>query len=310
MSQPISIPRTGDTSLTFAGQLIDRFAGASPSISETASAPIDDVRRRLEVYLYQTDSGNYVVWVICRSESGGEVRRSDAYVGCNAEDLVQRLRGDACLKAIIGAAPGKAEEKEVLERELRAHWENVVQLIDWSIQDREKARHNLIHQAGLTVARCRLNVPEEMEPMEAEQQQGEMEHPAPTAGAASEGHVADQLLTLATGYGALRAAGYAESDARRGAQGEIKRMQELLESGRLGALDEWLARGVNFMKKPENVRAVELVAEELRTHGKLRDGIDELIDVADGKIPMEEYEWVSRRSRSAKKRQRPTSKRP
>ena len=307
MSKPISIPRTGDTSLTFAGQLIDRFAGASPGFSESASAPIDDVRRRLEVYMYQTDSGNYIVWVVCRSESGGEVKRSDAYVGCNAEDLVPRLRGDACLNAIIGAASGKGEEKEVLERELRVQWDNVVQLIELSIQEREKTRRGLIHEAGLAVARCRLNASEDMEP-KAEEDQEDMGH-GPPAVLGNRVKLPDHILMLGAGYGALRAAGYADSDARRVAQGELRQMGKMLESGKLGALEDWLARGMNLMKKPENVRAVKLVTQELRTHGKVRDGIDELIDVADGKIPMEEYEWISKRSRSVKKRQRPTSKR-
>jgi hypothetical protein len=146
MSHPISIPRTGSTALTFVGELIDRFAGASAELPPSSSAPIDDVRRRLEVYLYEGERGDYVVWVICRSEPGGELGRSDAYVGNRSEDLLRQLRGQDCVEAVLELAAGREEaDQALMERELRVHWDNVVQLIELSIEEREKTRHTVLH---------------------------------------------------------------------------------------------------------------------------------------------------------------------
>jgi len=141
MSESISIPRTGDKPLTFNGKLIDRFAGASPDSPELSSTLVDDLRRRLEVYLYQADSGNYVVWVICRSEPRGSLQRSDAYVGDSSESLARQLRSPECVKAVIDFPARDHEDQALLERELSAHWENVVQLIELSIEARDRARH-------------------------------------------------------------------------------------------------------------------------------------------------------------------------
>lgn len=146
MSRPITIPRTGGTALTFVGDLIDRFAAASGELPPPSSALIDDVRRRLEVYLYQDEGGNYVVWVISRSEPGGELRRSDAYLGNGSEDLLRQLRNQDCLEAVLALAAGhRGDDRDPLERELRAHWDHVVQLIEWSIQEREKTPQTAIH---------------------------------------------------------------------------------------------------------------------------------------------------------------------
>lgn len=145
MGRPIAIPRTGGTALMFVGELIDRFAAARSELPPSTAAPIDEVRRRLEVYLYESDRGDYVVWVICRSEPGGELKRSDAYVGIRSEDLLIQLRSPGCVQAVLELATDrKADDREVLERELRAHWEHVVQLIELSIEEREKTRHTLV----------------------------------------------------------------------------------------------------------------------------------------------------------------------
>lgn len=137
MSQSISIPRTGNSALTFTGKLIDRFAAASLDSSYLNSAPVDDVRRLLEIYLYQADSGKHVVWVIYRSEPGGRLQRSYAYLGDTSEDLVQQLRRHDYMHAVADLRAVHEADQGLWERELRAQWENVVELIEWSIQDRE-----------------------------------------------------------------------------------------------------------------------------------------------------------------------------
>lgn len=146
MGHPITIPRTGSTALAFVGELIDRFPAASTEMPPSFLAPIDEVRRRLEVYLYESDGGDYVVWVICRHEPGGELRRSDAYVANRSEDLLRQFRSEACIHAILEVAAGReGEDRDLLERELMAHWDNVVQLIELSIEVRTKARFSVVH---------------------------------------------------------------------------------------------------------------------------------------------------------------------
>jgi len=145
MSQSISIPRTGNTALTFTGKLIDRFAAASLDSSYLCSAPVDDVRRLLEIYLYQADSGKHVVWVIYRREPGGRLQRSYAYLGDTSEDLVQQLRRHHYMNAVADLPAVHEVDQGLVERELRAQWENVVELIEWSIQDKEEKRQTLIN---------------------------------------------------------------------------------------------------------------------------------------------------------------------
>ncbi|HET9702165.1 MAG TPA: hypothetical protein VFP70_14715 [Burkholderiales bacterium] len=145
MGHPITIPRTGSSGLAFVGELIDRFAAASADLPPSSLAPIDEVRRRLEVYLYQSDGGDYVVWVICRNEPGGELRRSDAYVGNRSEDLIRQLRSQDCTHAILELAVGReGDDRDLLERELMAHWDNVVQLIELSIEVRARTRYSVV----------------------------------------------------------------------------------------------------------------------------------------------------------------------
>jgi len=144
MTETISIPRSGDKALKFHGKLVDRFAGASPDAGDLGSKAADDLRRRVEVYLYETDSESYVVWVVIRSEAGGALERSAAYAGKNSEELIRQLRSPGCVNPVINVPPRPDEDQALIQRELRAHWDNVVQLIEWSIDEREKAHHAMI----------------------------------------------------------------------------------------------------------------------------------------------------------------------
>jgi hypothetical protein len=141
MTESISIPRSGEKALEFHGRLLDRFAGASPDACDLGSKAADDLRRRVEVYLYETDGESYVVWVVIRSEPGGALERSAAYAGKNSEELICQLRSPGCVNPVINVPPRPDQDQALIQRELRAHWENVVQLIEWSIDEREKSHH-------------------------------------------------------------------------------------------------------------------------------------------------------------------------
>jgi hypothetical protein len=93
------------------------------------------------------------------------------------------------------------------------------------------------------------------------------------------------------GYAALIVAGYSEADARRGADEDFAKAEDLIERWQLGTQAEWLARAVEFMRQPANVRAVEMLADRLLEHRRLNEEYaDNLISLADGEWTKEEWE--------------------
>ena len=99
-----------------------------------------------------------------------------------------------------------------------------------------------------------------------------------------------QTLSLCAGYGAMVAAGYPADQAEAGSWDDFEKAEEIIKFWLLGTLPEWQAKAVEFMRRSENVRAVELIATHLIEHGTLGGGyMDVLVSLADGETT--EAEW-------------------
>ena len=147
------------------------------------------------------------------------------------------------------------------------------------------------HEAGHSVAHLRLGVLQAMTTIKA--------------GAGTLGHVTaegkehvwseedaeKQVLCYCAGYAALMAAGYSQDAAMLGTEDDFENASDLIAAWSLsGTLDEWRARSVELMNRPENIRAVEAVARALMDHESLDDGyIDLLVDLVDGNISKQEW---------------------
>ena len=155
-----------------------------------------------------------------------------------------------------------------------------------------KLKHTAYHEAGHAVAHLRLNV-----------QQGNVTikpHDGNLGSSAAEGkeHVwsaeeaPNQVLCYCAGYAALIAIGCSEDDAVLGADNDFENAAELIETWSLSvSLDDWRTQSVELMSRPENIRAVDFVANALMKYETLdSDYLDILSDLADGNISEEEWQ--------------------
>jgi hypothetical protein len=85
----------------------------------------------------------------------------------------------------------------------------------------------------------------------------------------------DQVLELLGGWAAVRAAGLGR--AADGCASDFKKATTILRDGKLGPLKRWKRRALSIMRRPENMRAVVLVAERLETQGRLTGSDVQLI---------------------------------
>lgn len=147
-------------------------------------------------------------------------------------------------------------------------------------------RTTAIHEAGHAVAHSRLRIDHDGASIDPDPDSGLLGF-ARGAGARhveSKDAAGDMVLAFCAGYAALIAADYPDDVALTGAGDDFEQAQELLNFWLLpGGLDEWRARAVELMRKPENVAAVALVARHLLDRGRLDgDFVDVLVEVADG----------------------------
>ncbi len=143
-----------------------------------------------------------------------------------------------------------------------------------------------IHEAGHAVAHCRLSIEHDGAHIVPDDEAGLL---GAAIGAGirhvwSEPEAQSMVIAFCAGYGALIAAGYPDDVAIAGTDDDFGQAQQLLSFWSLsGHLDDWKARAVQLMRKPENVAAVALVARHLLDRERL-DGefVDVLVEVADG----------------------------
>lgn len=157
--------------------------------------------------------------------------------------------------------------------------------------ERSPISDTAIHEAGHVVAHVRLDlghdgghiVPEE-NILGAALGEG-FEHVWDKSGAEP------VVLAFCAGYAAMIAAGYGEDRARAGTGSDFDGVQKLIDFWELpGTLEDWLAKSVALMRRPENVKAVALVAEHLMRHKRLTgDYCNVLVELADGEATEAEF---------------------
>ena len=100
-----------------------------------------------------------------------------------------------------------------------------------------------------------------------------------------------QVNYYCAGCASLMALGYNAEVARSGADDDLENAFNLLEMWDLpGTLDEWLLRSAETMSEPENVRAVEFVANALMEYKTLDgDYVEMLVEWADGNMTDDEW---------------------
>jgi hypothetical protein len=148
-----------------------------------------------------------------------------------------------------------------------------------------------IHEAGHSVAHCRLDLgmgfgiikPTE-EKLGSLSGEG-VDHVYDSGGAEK------MVLAYCAGYAAMKAAGKSEDEACRGCEDDFENAEQLISVWSLsGNLDDWKNRAVELMRKPENLRAVEVIAEKLIEFETIdSDHLMVLVEVADGVSTMEDY---------------------
>ena len=101
-----------------------------------------------------------------------------------------------------------------------------------------------------------------------------------------------QVLSYCAGYAALVSIGVERDIALQGCSNDMEAAAELIARWPLsGTLDEWQSKAVELMSRPENIRAVDLVANALLRHETLNDVyLDMLVEFADGNITDQEWE--------------------
>lgn len=150
-----------------------------------------------------------------------------------------------------------------------------------------------IHEAGHAVAHRRLGIDQgglSVEPDREAQTLGR----SFSAGAGHCWNVAeagDMALAYCAGYGAVRAAGYTEAEAKHGCADDFSQAKELVRFWGLESLVKIKAKAVELMRQPANVNAVKRVADELVARRTIdADLLAVLFDVADGDCSAEEFE--------------------
>ena len=151
------------------------------------------------------------------------------------------------------------------------------------------------HEAGHVVAHLRLGIDQDQATIVSKTAPGGQWIGAVAAEGAqhvwNKEQAGPMVLAFAAGYAALVAAGYSDDAARIGADDDFEQAAHLIDFwGLVGGFEAWLMQAVEFMRRPENVAAVAMIADHLLQHETL-DGecLSVLVDVADGNCTEAEF---------------------
>jgi ATP-dependent Zn protease len=152
-------------------------------------------------------------------------------------------------------------------------------------------KHTAIHEAGHAVAHQRLNILQDKCTIVASDTRAGAVTAEGTEHVWSMEEAHDQVVAYCAGYAALVAAGVDEGTARLGADDDFDQATHLIEFwGLEGDLDTWCRKAKEFMGQPENLAAVQRVADELlRVETLDFDDIAILVDITDGLATEDDY---------------------
>jgi hypothetical protein len=152
-------------------------------------------------------------------------------------------------------------------------------------------RHTAVHEAGHVVAAARLDIPHDDATVVAD----ESSAGSVTVPGVRDAWTAEQAQAMAlvycAGNAASIAAGYDEATASLGCGSDFENAELLVEQWNLaGGIEERKAAAVRLMSTPENVRAVQVVADHLLAHRTLDwDYLQRVLELADGECTDEEF---------------------
>lgn len=160
--------------------------------------------------------------------------------------------------------------------------------------DTNDRREIALHEAGHALAHVRLLVDHDGAHILSDEEAGLLG----AATGAGVRHVwganeaKDMVIAFCAGNGALKAAGYPEEVALAGTGDDFEQAQDLLDFwGIAGDLSVWKDAAVELMRRPENVAAVALIAQNLLDRDRL-DGelVEVLVNLADGEATEEDFQ--------------------
>jgi hypothetical protein len=148
-----------------------------------------------------------------------------------------------------------------------------------------------IHEAGHVVARYRHGLQLGSVTIEPDFMAGTLGVARGEEANGSEELGAVEVLVSCAGYAALMAAGFEEAQALMGADQDFEEAQALIDFWQTEDLEVHKVRAVDFMRAPENIKAVRAVADVLlRLRHVDEDHASVLVELADGECTQEEYE--------------------
>lgn len=159
-------------------------------------------------------------------------------------------------------------------------------------------RTTAIHEAGHAVSQLRMGFGQgevSIIPNEEEARWGRAVGEGPQH-CWNEEQARGMLIGLCAGYGAVKANGYTDEDAESGCCDDFEKAEEMARFWFPGSkLEQWKQEAVEFISRPDNLRAVVLVAAELERRGVLEgEHAEILIELADGACTDEDYRsWLT-----------------
>jgi hypothetical protein len=99
-----------------------------------------------------------------------------------------------------------------------------------------------------------------------------------------------KAISFCAGYASSVVSGVTEDQAVAGCGHDFELAAEIVDFWQLGSLSDWKVKAVEFMRRAENVRAVDLIAKHLLQHGTLdADYMRVLLTVSDGETTETEF---------------------
>jgi len=150
-------------------------------------------------------------------------------------------------------------------------------------------RHVAIHEAGHIVAYIRLRI--DCGGASIIQNDDSLGRADGEGCAYTQDDAVARVLATCAGYAALVAAGYPEGSAQEGCGSDFEGATEAIDFWQLGSLAEWKQKAIELMARPENIKAVDLIASALVEKGRLDgDHCQVLVELADGEASPEDYQ--------------------
>lgn len=152
-------------------------------------------------------------------------------------------------------------------------------------------KHTAIHEAGHGVAHFRLNIEQESLSIIPNESAGTLGGCSADDSVHSIADAMNQVVACCSGYAAMIALGYSESEANEGCEDDFEKAEKIITAMRLDDLSGWKEKARGLMSSKSNIMAIKLIADELLEHKRISSGYAEvLISIADGETSEFDFE--------------------